>query len=155
MPRNAFVRHSDQAGQADQTFVIDWAFCGTAPVGAELVPLIDNSLTFFELEPDAADRVEALCLASYMEGLANAGWGASREDVLLGYLASLAPRFGVGGVGPIPTVLLDVSLHGLIEPIFRQPMDVLLTRWSQNAEFAKNASFSCVAWHGKQQGTAD
>lgn len=104
-------------------------------MGAELVRLIDNSLAFFEQEPDAADRVEALCLASYMEGLADAGLEAAREDVLLGYLTSLALRFGVGGVGPILTVLLDGSLHGLMEQIFGQPMDVLLTRWSQNAEF--------------------
>jgi len=42
-PRNAFVRHADQAGQADKTIAIDWAFCGKGPVGAELAALIEGA----------------------------------------------------------------------------------------------------------------
>jgi hypothetical protein len=133
-PRNAFVRHSGQTDQADKTFAIDWAFCGKAPVGSELAPLVGASLGFLELEPDAADRAEELCLASYMAGLADAGWDGARTDVLLGYLGSLVLR-AVGTVGPILTVLLDESLFGMTEQIFGLPMDVLLTRWSQISDF--------------------
>jgi hypothetical protein len=134
-PRNAFVRHADQAGQADETIAIDWAFCGKGPVGAELPALIAGSLAFFELERDAADRVETQCLTSYMEGLADAGWEGGVDDVQLGYLASFVLRFPVGTVGPILTVLLDETLHGPVEQIFGQPMDTLLTTWSELAEF--------------------
>ncbi len=134
-PRNAFVRHWGQPDQANKTLAIDWAFCGIGPVGAELAPLIGSSLGFFEFEPDAADRVEALCLASYMDGIIDAGWKGTRSDVLLGYLGSLVLRFAVGVVGPILTALLDESLRGMTEQIFGRPMDVLLTRWSQIADF--------------------
>jgi hypothetical protein len=113
-PRNALVRHSGQADQADKTFAIDWAYCGWGPVGAELAPLIGASLSFFELEPDAADRVEALCLASYMAGLVDGGWEGTKPGVLLGYQGSLVLR-AVGAVGPILTVLLDESLRGMTD----------------------------------------
>jgi hypothetical protein len=134
-PRNAFVRHADQAGQADVTFAIDWAFCGKGPVGAELAALIAGSLGFFELERDAADRVEVQCLTSYMAGLADAGWEGAVEDVQLGYLASHVLRFPIGTVGPMLTVLLDESLHGLMEQIFGQPMDVFVANSTELAEF--------------------
>jgi hypothetical protein len=133
-PRNAFVWHSGQANQADKTFAIDWAYCGWGPVGAELAPLIGASLSFFELEPDAADRVEALCLASYMAGLVDGGWEGTKPGVLLGYLGSLVLR-AVGAVGPILTVLLDESLRGMTDQIFGRPMNVLLTRWSRISDF--------------------
>jgi hypothetical protein len=135
-PRNAFVRHADRAGQADETIAIDWAFCGKAPVGAELAALIEGSLAFFELERDAADRVEGQCLTSYMEGLADAGWEGAAEDVQLGYLASLVLRF-IGAVGPVLTVLLDETLHRLVEQIFGQPMDVFVTNSTELAEFER------------------
>jgi hypothetical protein len=134
-PRNAFVRHADQLGQADQTIAIDWAECGKGPVGAELAALIGGSLDFFELERDAADRVEGQCLTSYMQGMADAGWEGAVEDVQLGYLASFVLRFPIGTVGPILTVLLDETLHGLIEQIFGQPMDVFVKNASELAEF--------------------
>ena len=136
-PRNAFVRHADQAGQADETIAIDWAFCGEGPVGAELAALIEGALAFFELERDAADRVEAQCLTSYMEGLADAGWEGAAEDVQLGYLASFVLRGPIGTVGPVLTVLLDETLHGLIEHIFGQPMDVFVTNSIELAEFER------------------
>ena len=136
-PRNAFVHHADQAGQADETIAIDWAFCGKGPVGAELAALIEGALAFFELERDAADRVEAQCLTSYMEGLADAGWEGAAEDVQLGYLASFVLRGPIGTVGPVLTVLMDETLHGLIEHIFGQPMDVFVTNSTELAEFER------------------
>jgi len=79
--------------------------------------------------------VEAQCLTSYMQGLADAGWEGVVEDVQLGYLASFVLRLPVGRIGPVLTVLLDETLHGLIEQIFGQTMDTLLTTWSELAEF--------------------
>jgi Ser/Thr protein kinase RdoA (MazF antagonist) len=46
-PRNAFIR---VAGGAEQTVAIDWAFCGSAALGADLAPLLGASLGFLEAD---------------------------------------------------------------------------------------------------------
>ena len=46
-PRNAFLRRTAEGAQ---TVAIDWAFCGPGPVGSDLVPLVEASLTWFEAD---------------------------------------------------------------------------------------------------------
>jgi hypothetical protein len=131
-PRNAFVRVADGA---EQTVAIDWAFCGWAALGAELAPLFGASLGFFEADCDEADELERLCLDAYLEGLRLTGWEGLRDDVFVGYLATIVLRFMVGTVGPLLTFALDDSLATMIEQIFGQPKPVLIARWRKIKAF--------------------
>jgi hypothetical protein len=131
-PRNAFVRVADGA---EQTVAIDWAFCGWAALGAELAPLLGASLGFFEAGCDEADELERLCLDAYLEGLRLTGWKGLRDDVFVGYLATIVLRFMVGTVGPLLTFALDDSLATMIEQIFGQPKPVLIARWREIKAF--------------------
>jgi hypothetical protein len=107
-PRNAFVRPTPSG---EQTVLVDWAFVGPGPVGAELTPLVEASMTWFECGPEQA---ETTCLEGYLEGLQTAGWAGSREDVEFGYLASLVLRSGLGAFTPIVTIARDPDLHDWI-----------------------------------------
>jgi aminoglycoside/choline kinase family phosphotransferase len=54
-PRNAFLRHTKSGAQ---TVAIDWAFCGPGPIGGDLVPLVEASLTWFEADQADAPELE-------------------------------------------------------------------------------------------------
>ena len=131
-PRNAFLR---VAGGAEQTVAIDWAFCGWAALGADLAPLLGGSLGFFEADSDDADELERLCLDAYLDGLRLTGWQGHRDDVFVGYLATIALRFMVGTVGPVLTGALDNSLDAMFEEIFGLPRPELIARWRKLREF--------------------
>jgi hypothetical protein len=125
-PRNAFPR---VAGGTEQTVAIDWAYCGWSALGADLAPLLGASLAFFEADCDNADELERLCLDAYLDGLRLTGWQGHRDDVFVGYLATIVLRFMVGTVGPVLTVALDNSLDPMIEQIFGHPTPELIARW--------------------------
>jgi hypothetical protein len=127
-PRNAFLRGS---GGTAQTVAIDWAFTGWSPLGAELAALLGASLAFFETDGGEADELERLCLDAYVDGLRHVGWQGNRDDVYLGYLASVVLRFMVGSAGPVLTFALDPSLDPVVEQIFGHPKPELLSRWRQ------------------------
>jgi hypothetical protein len=131
-PRNAFIR---VAGGAEQTVAIDWAFCGSAALGADLAPLLGASLGFFEADCDEADELERLCMNAYLDGLRLTGWQGHGDDIFLGYLATIALRFMVGAVGPVLTFALDNSLDAMGEQIFGHPKRELIARWRKIHEF--------------------
>jgi Phosphotransferase enzyme family len=97
-PRNLRRR---QVNGATQNVAIDWAFCGAAPVGAELAPLVGATVGFLCSSPDEWDEMERLCLDGYLRGLRAEGWKGSAEEVRLGYAASLVLRYGLGGLPAI------------------------------------------------------
>jgi hypothetical protein len=118
-PRNVFV----VAGkQGEYSVVIDWAFSGLGPVGQDLAALVVASLAFFEADQACADELEARCLQGYLSGLEDSGWHESAENVEFGYLASAVLRYGVGGIGPLLTLTLNESMHGLVEEGFGRPL---------------------------------
>jgi hypothetical protein len=131
-PRNAFIR---VAGGAEQTVAIDWAFCGSAALGADVAPLLGASLGFFEADCDEADELERLCMNAYLDGLRLTGWQGHGDDIFLGYLATIALRFMVGAVGPVLTFALDNSLDAMGEQIFGHPKPELIARWRKIHEF--------------------
>lgn len=88
-----------------------WAFCGPGPVGAEMVPPVEASLTWFEVDAASADELEAICLEGYLDGFRDAGRAGLRKDVEFGYLASLALRSALGAATPIVTIIRNDTLH--------------------------------------------
>ena len=137
-PRNAFIR---VAGGAEQTVAIDWAFCGSAALGADLAPLLGASLGFFEADCDEADELERLCMNAYLDGLRLTGWQGHGDDIFFGYLATIALRFMVGAVGPVLTFALDNSLDAMGEQIFGHPKPELIARCARST-----SSSTSLAW---------
>lgn len=77
-------------GSAGTTTVIDWAFVGIGPMGADVANMVasagfDAFVAAEELEP-FSDQV----LDAYIAGLREAGWKGDETSVRLGYLAAAA-----------------------------------------------------------------
>jgi hypothetical protein len=96
----------------------DWAYCGTAPIGAELAPLIGATMAFLGSPPGEWDDLERLCLAGYVRGLRDEGWEGSVEEVRLGYVASLVLRFGLGPLTPILGLTMSTENRHLVPLAF-------------------------------------
>ncbi|HWF80558.1 MAG TPA: phosphotransferase [Streptosporangiaceae bacterium] len=77
-------------GSAGTTTVIDWAFVGFGPMGADVANLVasagfDGFVAAAELDAFSEQVFEA-----YLAGLRGAGWKGDERAVRLGYLASAA-----------------------------------------------------------------
>ena len=131
-PRNAFVQSSPVG---DRTVAIDWAYCGIGPIGSDLVPLVEASLTWFEVDHARAAELERCCLDGYLEGLRSAGWSGPVRDVQLGYLASLVLRIGLGGSARIVSVLTDSRLHPWAEHAFGYQMETIVNNLRATMDF--------------------
>ena len=109
--RNLLTR---RAGARDQTVLIDWAFLGAGPVGAEIASLVWISLFFWEIDARMATELDRVIFESYSEGLRDGGWRGAAQLVRLGYTASTAIR-RLGTIGYILPVILDETRHAEIE----------------------------------------
>jgi hypothetical protein len=97
---------------------INWAFCAPAPVGQELTALVGASQAFFESRPERWDDLERDCLDGYAEGLRQAGWHGSSEEILLGYHLSSVLRFGLGSLPPLLGLTLTTDHEDLVVCVF-------------------------------------
>lgn len=70
--RNLFARRMVDGG--DQTVVIDWAFVGRGPIGADLNPLIMASIALSDIGLDKAQELEDIVIKAYLAGLRDASW---------------------------------------------------------------------------------
>lgn len=112
-PRNLFVGH----GPDPRTVAIDWAFCGPAPIGQELVALVSATQVFRECPVDQWEALERTCLDGYLAGLRDTG-SAAGEEAYVGYLLSTVLRFGVGAVPPLLGSSLTTEHTQLISEVF-------------------------------------
>ena len=94
----------------DQTVVIDWAFVGRGPVGADLNPLVWMGIALGGVELDKAQALEEIVLEGYLEGLREAGWQGDPRQVRLGYTAA-SVRYLFPEIGRWLALILDESLH--------------------------------------------
>jgi len=111
-PRNLFARKT--ADGDDQTVVIDWAFVGRGPLGADLNPLVWMSIALGGVEMDKLQALEETVFESYLEGLREVGWQGDPRQVRLGYAAASA-RYLFPEVGTWLTFILDESQHAAAE----------------------------------------
>jgi hypothetical protein len=91
--RNLMIRARPDG--EDELVAVDWAWCGTGAVGADLAILIGNSMILFEADPAAGAELEAAAFPAYLAGLRATGWAGSSDDVRLAYAASSALFCGV------------------------------------------------------------
>ena len=103
--RNLFFRQG-------KLIAIDWGFCGNAPAGAELVPLVVMALTYKAIPFSRTREFENLCLDSYARGLADAGAKVPASHVRRNFILSILLRYVFGGnIGDILPALLDENRH--------------------------------------------
>jgi len=130
--RNLFARRT--ADGDDQTVVIDWAFVGRGPIGADLNPLVWMSIAIAGAGLDEAREVEEIAFEGYLEGLGDVGWQGDPQQVRLGYTAA-GTRYLYPEVGRWLAHILDESLHAGMEQSIGAPIGqifdtVALTRHS-------------------------
>ena len=84
--RNLFARKTVDG--EDQTVVIDWAFVGRGPIGADLNPLVWMSIALAGVGLDNLHELEQIVFEGYLEGLCEAGWSGDPQQVQLGCTAA-------------------------------------------------------------------
>jgi hypothetical protein len=124
--RNVLIRR-----HRDSFVLIDWAFVGESAIGVELVPLVQGSLLFFEVELNAAHDLEEVVLDEYVAGLRDAGWSADAQLVQLGYAAASTLRYNLGELEAILTMLSDEQLYPWVEQLFRRPIGDACDAWAE------------------------
>jgi hypothetical protein len=116
---NLFARKA--ADGDDQTVVIDWAFVGRGPIGADLNPLVWMSIALAGIGPDKAQELEEIVFEGYLEGLREVGWRGDPQQVRLGYTAA-SVRYLFPEVGRWLALILDESLHAAAEQTYGIPI---------------------------------
>ncbi len=124
--RNLFARRI--TGQQFETVLIDWAFVGQGPIGADLNPLMNASVSFFDVDVADAQRFEDLIFDGYLTGLRDVGWDGNQQDVRVGYIASCV-RYALGTLGPVLMMILDQNTRLQAEQAFHCSIEALLDYW--------------------------
>lgn len=111
--RNLFVRGESRA----ECVAIDWALCGDGVIGQELSALIGATVIFRGSRPEDGDQLEDVCLAAYTSGLSETG-RPDPSQARLGYLVTVALRFGLGSLPALIALTRDNQDADLIRQLF-------------------------------------
>ena len=88
---------------ADVAVVVDWAYCGLAPLGLDPGVLVADGIADSALAPERADEAAAAVWDNYAAGLADEGWRGDLDGVRYAYLRGTALRLAW-----LPVTLPDV-----------------------------------------------
>jgi hypothetical protein len=102
---------------ADATVVVDWAYCGLAPLGLDAGVLVADAIADSVLEPECAGEAAAAVWHGYAAGLADGGRVGDLEAIRWAYLRGTALR---------------LSWLAAENPAWRATM-ALLDRWRDEA----------------------
>jgi hypothetical protein len=91
--RNLMIRNRHDGN--DELVAVDWAWCGTGPIGADAAILIGNSMILFEADPKTGHQLDEAAFPAYLAGLRATGWHGSTDEVRLAYAATNALFCGV------------------------------------------------------------
>jgi hypothetical protein len=129
-PRNLCLRERDEP----ESVAIDWAFCGTAPVGQELSAMVGATQVFLESPPERWGELERLCLDGYQQGLRAMGWSGA-DEASAGYLLSTVLRFGVGGLPAVLSLTLTSEYRDAVTQVFGCSYDDFLANTAAVVRF--------------------
>ncbi len=136
--RNLFAGKT--ADGEDQTVAIDWAYAGRGAIGEELVPLVQASIGFFEVDLAQAPAFEEIVLDGYLAGLGDAGWRGDPRQVQLGYTAG-SIRYRLCEIWRGLEIIQDKALQGGIEQMIGCPIDEVFDGWSQVGLFGDSRTY--------------
>ncbi len=136
-PGNLLARRGD-AGE-ERTVALDWAFVGLAAVGEEVGHLVAWSLMLGMVAVTEAEHLRAVVLAGYREGLREAGWPGSADElaraVALGASVAAALRWAfsaaIGAVHPA----FDERARATLERNTGRPFTEGMTRRARLVSF--------------------
>jgi hypothetical protein len=114
--RNLFARQN-------KTVAIDWGYMGIAPVGSELVALVEGSIHLFEVPVDRVQEMDRICFEGYLQGLRDAGWDGDPRLVRTGYTVTCLLRYPIGGGCEALPTLLDQEGRSHMEVTFDRPVE--------------------------------
>jgi hypothetical protein len=117
--RNLFARKT--AVGDNQTVVIDWAFVGRGPIGADLNPLIWFTIAIGWFGLDKMQELEEIAFEGYLKGLRDVGWQGDPRQVRLGYTAA-GMRYLYPEIGRWLELILDKSQHTGMEQSVGMPI---------------------------------
>jgi len=98
--RRNLMALTGKGGEA-QTGGIDWGYMGMGAVGEEISATVLSPVIWFQgIDPEQLPALETLVLDGYSEGLRQVGWQGDPALIRLGYLCSVALRYGPNIVFP-------------------------------------------------------
>lgn len=118
--RNLFAKKT--AIGDHQTVLIDWAFVGRGPLGADLNPLVWMSIALAGEDLEVIKELEEIVFKGYLEGLREVGWQGDPQKVRLGYTAA-STRYLFPEIERWMELILDESLHPGAEQRFGYPVE--------------------------------
>lgn len=84
-----------------ETGAIDWGYMGVGAVGEEIASTVISTAIWFQgVAPKQLPALESIVLDGYIDGLRQGGWHGDPQLVRLGYLCSVALRYGPNIVFP-------------------------------------------------------
>lgn len=122
--RNLFLRQRPDG--SDEIVAIDWGYAGIAALGEEIAPLVAATLFFGDVPPSDAQRLESLVMDGYIDGLHDAGWSGGADQVLTGYVASVALRYGIGTLRGQLFYFLEERNFSRMERMMGMPMPEII-----------------------------
>jgi hypothetical protein len=134
--RNLFIRHSPNL--EPELVAVDWSYSGIAPVGEEIAPLVHASLSFLEVPPADAFRLEQIVLDGYLDGLRDAGWQGDPDQIRFAFSASAYWRYALGGfAGEMVVLMLEEKYHPVIEQAFGKTVEQIADDVAATLEWAQ------------------
>ncbi len=95
---NLFIRPS--ADGSPETVALDWDCAGIGAIAEDIGDMICEAVVYFGYDPEGAEELAYAALASYVDGLRDAGWRGSAD----------APRVGLVTGAPLQWCLRVASL---------------------------------------------
>ena len=117
----------------DATVVVDWAYCGLAPLGLDAGVLVADGIADGALAPELGDAVAAAVWEGYAAGLTDAAWSGDLDGVRFAFLRGTALRLSW-----LPTALPHVA-DGEQSAAWRATI-ALLERWRDEARELASAA---------------
>jgi Phosphotransferase enzyme family len=112
----------------DATVVVDWAYCGLAPLGLDAGVLVADGIADSVLAPELAGDAAAAVWAGYAAGLADGGWEGPLDTVRWAYLRGTALRLSWLPVTHRDVPATETQLHEAWPATI-----ALLDRWRDEA----------------------
>ncbi len=98
--RRNLMALTSKNGEA-QTGLIDWGYMGIGAVGEDVAATVVSPVIWFQgITPEQLPMLEAIVLEGYSDGLRGAGWQGDPQLARLGYLCTVALRYGPNIVFP-------------------------------------------------------
>ena len=119
----------------EQTVAVDWAFSGIGAFGSDLADLVGGSIYLFEVDPAEATPLDDIAFASYLAGLRAMGWNSDPAPVRLGYVATLALKWGATTPGYLAGHL-DANRQQITVQQFGRPLEHIIDGWVALTDFA-------------------